>query len=152
MVRQYNCMKFLRVGAKRETVDVHNSESMKFQRAPVGIPKCNCRQLFRPNWASSTVQCSISHLNRRSKVAVGLNMLGSRKALVGFVKLPKFLYSAPNQDSVEVLNPPISIQSIISLFCNFVNFAIHIHVHVHIHSFFSTGHQKWSVYPGCLNS
>ena len=47
-------------------IDVHETSKVWCQ-------KCNCRQLFRPNWASS-VQCSTrwaSHLNRRPKAPRG---------------------------------------------------------------------------------
>ena len=48
------------------------SKSMH-ESSKVWCQKCNCRQLFRPNWASS-VQCSTrwaSHLNRRPKAPRG---------------------------------------------------------------------------------
>ena len=44
-----------------------------YESSKVWCQKCNCRQLFRPNWASS-VQCSTrwaSHLNRRPKAPRG---------------------------------------------------------------------------------
>ena len=82
---------------------------MKIQKN--GAKRANCRQLFRPNWASS-VQCSTSWPATPANSTVdlrGLNKQRCLKVLVGFVKALNSLVNPPKLGFVATITSTFTI-------------------------------------------